>query len=34
MRLDKLRLKNFRCFSEIELELNDKLTVWWLRTAG
>ncbi|UZD66579.1 MULTISPECIES: AAA family ATPase [unclassified Marinobacter] len=27
MRLDKLRLKNFRCFSEIELELNDKLTV-------
>lgn len=27
MRLDKLRLKNFRCFSDIELELNEKLTV-------
>lgn len=27
MKLDKLRLKNFRCFSDLELELNEKLTV-------
>lgn len=27
MRLDKLRLKNFRCFSDIEIDLNEKLTV-------
>lgn len=27
MRVDKLRLKNFRCFSEIELDLDENLTV-------
>jgi predicted ATP-binding protein involved in virulence len=27
MRIDKLRLKNFRCFSDIEIGLNEKLTV-------
>lgn len=27
MKLQKLRLRNFRCFSEIELDLNEKLTV-------
>lgn len=27
MRINKLRLKNFRCFSELELDLNEKLTV-------
>ena len=27
MRINKLRLKNFRCFSELELKLNEKLTV-------
>lgn len=27
MRLEKLRLRNFRCFSDVELEFNDGLTV-------
>lgn len=27
MRIDNLRLRNFRCFSEIEIDLNEKLTV-------
>ncbi|BBI71121.2 hypothetical protein HAALTHF_10310n [Vreelandella aquamarina] len=27
MRIDKLRLKNFRCFSEVELDLDEDLTV-------
>jgi len=27
MRIDKLRLRNFRCFSDIEIELNQNLTV-------
>ncbi len=27
MKINKLRLKNFRCFSELELDLNEKLTV-------
>lgn len=27
MRIDNLRLKNFRCFSEIEIDLDEKLTV-------
>ncbi|SMO44196.1 Predicted ATP-binding protein involved in virulence [Alcanivorax sp. DSM 26295] len=27
MKINRLRLKNFRCFSELELDLNEKLTV-------
>ncbi|WP_394168916.1 AAA family ATPase [Saccharospirillum alexandrii] len=27
MRIDKLRLENFRCFSDIEIDLNENLTV-------
>lgn len=27
MRIDKLRLRNFRCFGEVEIDLNERLTV-------